>query len=238
MTTLDSLPRGRLAQLALTLVALGAIASCERGPVRVLLIGDSITAGMTSAPPGPPYALLLAELLGPGLELERAACGGTTVRHWLPDAAPLRRCTRRVTSAPATLYATFVEPALPVDLAVVVLGVNDAMGFAEGRVPAGEYGKALRELATSLLADGADRVLLVAPPPVFHRQSVFARLVQEGREQRAICAGSQDVVCGPDLLRLLKRDDYGGDSLHPNGAGHAKIATALAQAIRELHPQR
>ena len=34
----------------------------EIPPVRVLLIGDSITAGLVSEPEGPPYARLLQEL--------------------------------------------------------------------------------------------------------------------------------------------------------------------------------
>ena len=64
----------------LVLAALPAAASAT--PLRLVLVGDSITAGQVSAPKGPPYAELVAEALGPAFEIVNLGCGGTSSLDW------------------------------------------------------------------------------------------------------------------------------------------------------------
>jgi hypothetical protein len=56
------------------------------------------------------------------------------------------------------------------------------------------------------------------------------------REEIAlICADTLGVLCGPDLHELLDPAlDFSVGDIHPNAAGHAKIAAALADAILSL----
>lgn len=222
-----------LALCAVALLGLRLGGACRFGPVRVLLIGDSITAGAVSEPSGPAYAELLAESLGPDFEIFVASCRGATTVDWLPS-APVRLCSRRVSETPFNLYRTFVEPVLPVEIAVIALGTNDFTGHGRPRVSLEQYAAALRELAGLLRAGGASRIVLVKPPPAYHRHPVFERLLQASGQLEQICGSLEGVVCGPDLMRLLSRSDFERGNAHPNASGHARIAAALAEQLREL----
>lgn len=219
-----------LAALALAPPASPVDGVGEAPATRVLLIGDSITAGSVSGP-GVPYATVLTEELGPGFDVRNLACAGTTTRDWLPGPKS-PRCEE------ADLFAARVEPNLPAAVAVVLLGTNDAHArSADGSleiVDADAYGEAMVRLVGSLRAHGAQRVVLMAPPSVFHAMANF-RLVDYGKQLRALCGGAGDVVCGPDLLQLLDREKhFHRRSVHPNAQGHAIIAAALAETIRSL----
>jgi lysophospholipase L1-like esterase len=165
--------------------------------------------------------------------LIRAGCGGATSLDWLPDAA-VHGCSRRVSETPRNLYDAYVAPALPVEIAVIALGTNDFLGQGQPRVGLEEYDAALRELVARLRAGGAEHVVLVKPPPVYHRHPVFQRLLRVNARLDRTCAELEGVACGPDLMRLLARVDFEPGNLHPNASGHAKIAAALAAQLRGL----
>lgn len=232
------MPARRLA-VALALLALGCGEPATPAPsapsVRVLLIGDSITAGLVSAPKGPPYATLLAELLGPDFELVKLGCGGTSSLDWTRSRGAVM-CGGDY--ALPNLYDKLVKPALPADLATVLLGTNDAKGIQEDHhISAEEYEAALREIAGNLLADGVGQVMLLGPPFIIHNVQAMLRIMKYGDALRRVCGGMERVVCGPDVRFLLDAEDFANGNIHPNASGHRKIAEALAEALRDLYAE-
>lgn len=221
--------RRAASRLGAALIGL-ALAQCSRAevPARVLLIGDSITAGMVSEPIGPSYAALLATELGPGFEIVNVACSGSTTLAWRPDAGP-RSCPEA--TGAVRLYAERARPALPADVATILLGTNDVIGrFEAAPVEPEAYRDSLRAIIDALHADGVREVMLLSPPVSTLSALRLARyrpLIGELCQERAF------VTCGPDLGELLGPGDFAAGDVHPNGAGHAKIARALAAALRE-----
>jgi lysophospholipase L1-like esterase len=212
---------GRAASAAAALLLLGAGGGGER---RVLLLGDSITAGavsgsspeLLSGANGPGYASRLADALGPLVRVSNLGIGGTTTTDWRE---------RLAGSWPVAA-----------DVAVVLLGTNDALA-PPSRPPTSRTGFAanLRAIASEL-APGFGVVVLLTPPPApaanEHASPEWtARLAGYRDEVRAACAELERVVCGPVLD---SRADFHEGNIHPNAAGHAKIADALAAALRPL----
>ena len=69
-------------------------------------------------------------------------------------------------------------------------------------------------------------------------QLAASRPLQRGRALEIICRAIPHVHCGPDLLTLLDPEsDIESGEVHPNGAGHDKIAGALERAISDLRRQ-
>jgi len=126
-------------------------------------------------------------------------------------------------------------PGLSADVATLLLGTNDAIGFFEpGPVLPSVYRSAVQEIANNLVADGADRVLLMTPPPNFWDATAQILLVEYRDQVLDICASGGLVVCGPDVFEILRPSDFQVGHIHPNAAGHAKIAAALDVAIRDV----
>lgn len=203
--------------------------------IRVLLIGDSITAGLVSAPKGPPYATLVAQRLAPEFEIVNLGCGGTSSLDWTRSRGAVL-CGGEFTVP--NIYERRVLPALPADIVTVMLGTNDSQGIQEEtRVPVEDYEAALREICTDLLADGAGRVMLIGPPLVIHKVQAMLRLVAYGDALRRVCEEMDRVVCGPDVRMLLDRQDFAIGNIHPNRMGHVKIADALVEALRAFQSE-
>ncbi len=93
---------------------LAGLAGSGADPIRVLLIGDSITSGVVSEPRGDSYALLLAGDLGPGFAVKNVGLAGSSVRTWTG--------TTPRTPRASMLYRQSVVANLPVRLAVIMLG--------------------------------------------------------------------------------------------------------------------
>jgi lysophospholipase L1-like esterase len=203
-------------------------------PIRVLLVGDSITGGIMSEPSGTPYPTLLADSLGADYAVSVVACGGTTSLDWTRSQG-MQFCGTPDAHLPE-IYDALAVPLLPDDLVVVLLGSNDAIGWFEpAPVSADAYRAAMEEIAGNLLADGAGQVLLMTPPPNFG--DIFANnLLGLYRDEiLAMCGASGDaVLCGPDLYTLLTPSDFGLGQIHPNGAGEAKIAGALHDSLTAI----
>jgi lysophospholipase L1-like esterase len=219
----------RNAAIVLVLLAL-VMLGCATGKPRVILLGDSITMGLVSGPERPSFATLLEEAIGESVELRNVACGGLTVAMWLADARPAF-CTGEVLQP--NLFRVRLQPLLPAEVVVVLLGTNDSIGLG-GEIEPGEYGRRMRLLTAQLVEHGARQVLLLAPPFINNDVKASVRLQGYGREIAAICAEGGGVSCGPDLFDLLPASDFGRNDLHPNGRGHARIAVAVEAALRSL----
>lgn len=226
--------------IALT-AALAAIAaaSAEAEVRRVVLIGDSITYGVVAGEGGPPYAALLAERLGPAYEVVNAGCGGATSLDWTIS-RPSPICGG-VGVLEEGLYEAQARPHLPADVATVLLGTNDAVGYLEPE-PVGveAYRAALNEIIWNLLLDGVDTVVLMtAPDRRWADPDVAARLGGYRERILAHCGEDPRVVCGPDLHRALDvHAHFEPGNVHPNAAGHHVIADALVDDIRAVAPLR
>jgi lysophospholipase L1-like esterase len=220
---------------ALALVALPGTALAA--PFSVVLLGDSITFGQVSEPVGPSYAELLADSLGSDFAVTNIGCGGTSSLDWTRSRGSAI-CGGVSGFVLPDLYEGRALPTLPADLVTIMLGTNDAIGFFEpGIVAVEDYRDAILEIATSLLLDGADQVMLMTPPPNFVSTLPASFIVQYRAQVLDICGAPGDaILCGPDVYALLGPSDF-GNSIHPNAAGNAKIASALDPAIRSAVPE-
>ena len=220
---------------ALLLLALPLCARAD--PIRVVLVGDSITAGDVSAPSGASYATLLAESLGPGFTVTNLGCGGTSSLDWTPSRGGVF-CGGEVERP--NLYDALAQPQLPAALVTILLGTNDAIGFEESaRTDPWAYTVAIAELSGNLLADGAAQVMLMTPPPNFAGRGAARSLLARYRNAIiALCGSPGDaVVCGPDVYALLDPEDFAAGDIHPNESGQAKIADALHDAVLAAIPE-
>lgn len=223
-----------LLALSIGLPGVGAAA-----PYEVVLLGDSITQGISSEPIGPSYASLLSDSLGAGFAVTNLGCGGTSSRDWSPSAGISVCVGLPDPNLPTNLYHALAAPNLPADLVVILLGTNDATGaFEPAPLTAAEYRAAMEELVTQLLFDGAGEVMLATPPPNFAMPETAPTLLAYAAEISALCGTAGDaVLCGPDLLHLLQPEDFEAGQIHPNASGHAKIADAMVASILAAIPE-
>lgn len=203
-------------------------------PPRIVLLGDSITAGMVSGGPAPAFADLLIERMEGEARVEVLGCGGSTSRYWHPSLGGWSCAGSRVQP---NLFQGLVTPLLPARLVVVLLGTNDARGyFAHGPVSGLAYGENLEALNAGLLEAGAQQVMLVVPPPIPSGGSTVAeRLDSYRRTISELCR--ERVLCGPDLFAELGREHFAEGDAHPNGRGHERIAALLEPEIRRVIPE-
>lgn len=224
----------RRARAAVLLLALLACGDSPEEPVRVVLLGDSITEG--AARPGVSYSELLVTHLGASWEIVNIGAGGSSTRDWAPRSPPMER--DGVVVVLPRPFRTRAIPALPADIVTILLGTNDAAAFYEPRPrsPA-EYRAALEEITASLLQHGAGAVMLLTPPPRCG-PVLNARLAEYREVVIELCGAGGGVVCGPDLFELMDVSHFDDCDAHPNAEGHALIARELARALREHFDRR
>jgi lysophospholipase L1-like esterase len=211
------------------LALLAVLAGCAPQRTRVVLVGDSVTAGSSSLPHGPGFAALLVDLLGPGYEIVNVACSGSSSLDWQPRT---HKAQCKEAGGVVNLYERRARPALPADVATILLGTNDLIGgFELAPVEPDAYRDALRTLADALHADGAREVVLMAPP---FQYGTDARLAGYRARIQSLCRERPFLHCGPDLSVVLDHQDFEPLDAHPNASGHAKIAAALAETLQAL----
>jgi len=236
----------RLALIALVLFGLAPAQSAAHQvePTRVLLVGDSITAGRVGGNPDfPPYAVVLQELLGEKrFEVLNAGCDGSTIMDWTnPTPAPPMFCAFQ------GAFESKAVPLLPADIMTIMLGTNDSNGFFEfgcetpGWCPVNveTYHERLLLLVEKAKSHGVRRVILSGPPPRLNsRQAVWLRLEGYRIVTEKVCMDDRKVLCTESLFKLLGPDDFADRfDPHPNVAGHQKIAEAFEPVVRRASRQ-
>lgn len=213
----------------IVLVVLLLATPAPADPVRVLAIGDSITWGIVSGSGGLGYVDLLADALGVRYEVTTAACAGSIAPVWRPAADPAT-CFGQFDGELVDYWDVLIDPALPADIATIMLGTNDAQVGA----PRWIYLGSLIQIIDELLALGVGEVILMTPPP---HPSGFPLLASYSDGIPDLCETIDGLTCGPDVYRLLDPvADFAAGNGHPNATGHAKIASALGAYIVSPEP--
>jgi lysophospholipase L1-like esterase len=189
-----------------------------RGPLRVLILGDSAAAGV-------------------GVRHQREALAGRLAQA-LGGERPLRWALwARTGDDLATLLAQLrARPAVVFDVAVVSIGVNDVTG----RTPLPRWRSGLHELCTLLQGKFGVRQLLLTALPPMHR---FPALPQPLRWVLGLRARELDraldrvaqALPGCERLALPALEGAGAvaaDGFHPGAAAYEAWALAAAAAIR------
>jgi len=206
-------------------------AAASAGPIRTLLLGDSITAGIVSGDGGPSWAELLAADLAASHDVVNIAVSGTSSVYWAPSTPCPGIC-----GDVGTLFEAQAVPELPADVATLLLGTNDATAFfLPDRTPLDDYEDFMREILDGLFGGGVASVVLMTAPAA-NVSEVAVELLAGYRERVGqICQDTAFVVCGPDLYALLDpATDFAPGDVHPNAVGHAKIAGAVAASLRSI----
>ncbi len=226
--------------VALVLSGLAPIAHAEMLPIRILMVGDSITNGRVSGPDGPGYTDLVVEWLGEGTDYEITVhgCGGSMTKHWLPGSQ------LNSGACGAALYENKITSSLPADIVTILLGTNDTINLPADPPPEIVYGDNLEDIVSELLFDGVDRVVLMTPPvlPVTFGPNAAITIAEFRSQVQEICLAFEKVLCGPDLWSLLDAElhfdevsgNYQGKDIHPNILGHEVIATNLFETLTTI----
>ncbi len=209
----------------LLVVLAAAVASCGRDagpghrvasgpPPVVVFLGDSLTAGY-GVGEVQAFPALVAARLGAGgtpIEVVNAGVSGDTT------ADGLRRLDRILAGHP--------------DAVVVALGANDGLRG----VPVDEIEHNLREIVIRVKRSGAAPLLLgMRVPPTFGTR--YSRQFEEVYERLADDLG---VALVPFMLKgVAGRPSLNlEDRLHPNAAGHDRIADTVAPYLERLLRRR
>ncbi len=195
----------------------------------IVLIGDSITRGRVDGE-GQSFADQLQELR-PDDQIRNAGCSGSTTGDWTRPIGELRACLA------AGAYSLNAKPLMPADIAIIMLGANDATGYYEPHpIEASDYRANLERLIEIARFDVA-HVVLLTPTLDPRAQEPVRRRLEEYREAVLELCGSLDqVLCGPDLQRTVSGPSQGLNEVHPSELGHRNIAQQLDAFLDELLP--
>ncbi|MFC5289931.1 SGNH/GDSL hydrolase family protein [Actinokineospora guangxiensis] len=133
--------------------------------------------------------------------------------------------------------------AVPVDLALVVIGANDLISFTPPEAGARLLGAAVADLtalgAAVLVATAPDLSIVSAVPGPYRD---LVRIVSEGYSQAqaaaVLAAGGTVAAIPPALFDDFRRDPglFSADRFHPSPLGYALIAGALAPHLLRTAP--
>lgn len=187
-------------------------------PLRLLVVGDSTAMGTGVAVLDDAIPGRLARLLAG----TRAGAGGVA---W--------RAVGRGGATSAEVMTDFAAAAVaaPFDLAIVLVGWNDALRLR----PAGEFSRSLGALLERLHDGSPDVRLLVVAPPAFGRFAVLPNPLRWALEHHALgltrasarVARAHDAVSAPGF----DGRSVASDGFHPDAAGYRRLAEGIAAAL-------
>lgn len=210
------------------------------GPVRVVVLGDSTGAGVgateTAATVGARLAAAVAEGTGRGVALTSVAVSGARTTDL---AGQIDRVLDGESTAAAAGADGEAGPATPPDVAVILIGSNDATHVT----PLSTVRDALGSAVGRLTDAGVEVVVGTAPDlgaatafPQPLRAIVGWRgdAVAEASREAVLAAGGTPVdlaaKTGP-AFRAYPDRNLSADDFHPSDAGYARWADALAPAV-------
>jgi len=197
-------------------LACALLVGCAASAETVVLVGDSISAGAGASSPRRAYAFQLEQALSRRHRVVNYSRGGWTVEG---NAAVFN---------PASFPGA---AALWPDVVVIALGTNDyGVGVPLDEFSAG-YASALDSLAS------IPTVVCVTP----YRRSDLSETTLNAAgllpsayrgAVRAACEAAGRIVL--DGFEAMPSESLLADGLHPNDAGHARIAKWLEKALRPI----
>lgn len=193
-------------------------------PVQLLVLGDSIAAGLGAEVPNETFGARLAKLLGKAAE------------------RPVRLTTAARVGAESSMLAAqlaTLRPAYAPDVAVIIVGGNDVTH----RVPVADSAKHLREAIDVLHELGARVVvgtcpdlgaLRPVPQPLRTLGSRASKQLAAAQREAALEAGARAVslaeVVGPFFI-TNPDEMFSLDRFHPSAAGYKRTAKAVLPSV-------
>jgi lysophospholipase L1-like esterase len=181
-----------------------------KGKLRLVVVGDSTAIGtgaasLADALPGRLGASLGARWRAVG---RNGATAGDVLRDHIDEAA-----------------------GGPADVAVLVVGWNDAMKLRSGRA----FGRDLGTLIERLRAASPDARIVVVAPPAFADFAVLPQplRVALGSAARGLARTAARVAADRDALLAPGFDgrSVASDGFHPDGAGYGRMAEGVAALL-------
>ena len=213
------------ARAAILLLLPMVLAAAAQTPVRVACVGDSITYGDKLADPASQaYPAVLGRLAQGRCVVGNFGVNGATA---LP--IPFRAWA----DTPAARAALAFDP----DLVVVLLGINDFLGFSD---QLDRYPAALRGIAARFQAlPSAPRLFLctLLPPAPEDQMAEANRLIREKMNSAVRAVAAETGATVVDLHAVYPAQlDWLPDALHPTPAGAELVARTVLAALDPSAP--
>jgi lysophospholipase L1-like esterase len=181
-----------------------------KGGLRLVVVGDSTAVGTGAGSPKDALPGRLGKLLGARWRTVGAngATAAEVLRDHIDDAA-----------------------GGPTDVAVLVVGWNDAMKLRSGRA----FARDLEQLIDRLRTASPDARLVLVAPPVFRDFAVLPHPLREALGAHAAgltriarrVAGERGVAIAPGFDGRT----VAADGFHPDSAGYARMAAGVAEVL-------
>jgi len=180
------------------------------GELRLVVVGDSTAVGTGAAAPADGIPGRLGELLGARWRVvgSNGATSAEVLRDHIDEAA-----------------------GGPADVAVLVVGWNDAMRLRSGRAFANDLGR----LVDRLRAASPEGRIVVVAPPAFRDLAVLPHPLRDalGAHAAGLTRVARRVARdrGVDLAPGFDARTVASDAFHPDADGYARMAAAIAATL-------
>jgi len=203
---------------------------------KILCYGDSLTWGFnpkdgTRFPYEQTWPGVMEKSLGKNYRVITEALVGRTTCWDLPY-APYR--------SGKEYLPMLLESHSPLDLVIIMLGVNDLMKLCGKTADESAWGllAIIRMAMTSLWGAPIPKVLIVAAP-VPSVMSDFNKMGFDGKQEEITkLASHQKIVSKEALCEFLDSNEYikvsGGDGLHPHPDQYKILGEAIAEKVKGL----
>ena len=206
-----------------------AIANLEANPLRVAMVGDSITEGAGASNSYRNYVSQAAAILGDEFDVLNVGRGGMTLMS-TPEA---------YTNTEQYQQGLDFNP----DIVTIMLGTNDGKDrywgmYSETQYNAAQFEEEMTELINSYRELPSRPIVFVATSPTVYGKQVDTidnKYVPEIVEvQKKVAA---DMGCPVIDINTFTQNhsEWFGDGVHPNDAGYAEIAKEFAAAVAEVN---